>query len=219
MQTTRIISNISYNTLPFFEDKIKDLVARGIIDWAYWIKHNADEDDEKDHIHFVLKPAKRLDTSSLRDFFNEVDINHDKPLTCTMRWYATNSLDDWLLYAIHHPAYLSSKGQYRNEIYDWKDVKTTDEYALKHDIANIDLRKYLVLQWLEDAVRSNTPFFVLVQQGIVPISQRTQYEYQYRALQRAVGSEEQDKRWDELVKDGKVEYIQDAIPNLFDNHI
>jgi hypothetical protein len=193
MQTIRVISNISYNTLEFFETKINELTARRIIDWAYWVYHFADEDELKDHIHFVLKPSKRLETADLRDFFKEIDPNHDKPRTCTARWQPTNSMDDWLLYAKHDPAYLTSKGQYRRHHYEWKDIKATDEDALKADIACIDMRKYYILEWLEDAARSQTPFFVLVQQGLIPIAQRSQFEFQYNALTKAIENEKQHK--------------------------
>lgn len=191
MQTIRVISNISYNTIKYFESKITELVSRRIIDWAYWVFHLPDEDELKEHIHFVLKPSKRLETADLRDFFKEIDPNHEKPRTCTARWQPTNSMDDWLLYAKHDPAYLMSKGQYRRYHYKWEDIKATDEDALHADIAAIDMRKYLVLEWLEDAARSQTPFFVLVQQGLIPIAQRSQFEFQYNALARAIENEEQ----------------------------
>ena len=193
MQTIRVISNISYNTIEFFESKIAELVSLRRIDWAYWVFHLADEDELKDHIHFVLKPSKRLETADLRDFFKELDPNHDKPRTCTARWQPTNSIDDWLLYAKHDPAYLTSKGQYRRHHYEWKDIKATDEDALQADISCIDMRKYYILEWLEDAARSQTPFYVLVQQGLIPIAQRSQFEFQYNALRRAIENEKQGK--------------------------
>lgn len=209
MITSRIISNISYNTFSYFTSKVKDLTYRGIIDWCYWIKHLPDDDDTKEHIHFVLKPSKRIDTSDLRTFFFEADTNSDKPLTCTMKWFATNSLDDWLLYAIHHPAYLSSKGQSRIHLYQFKDIQSTDDDALRNDISAIDMRKYLVLQWLEDAARSRIPFFQLVQQGLIPISQRSQYEFQYKALWSDIHQAKAHPR-------AKLEYAQDDLPTPFD---
>ena len=55
------------------------------------------------------------------------------------------------------------------------------------------MRKYYILEWLEDAARSQTPFFVLVQQGLIPIAQRSQFEFQYNALTRAIENEKQGK--------------------------
>jgi hypothetical protein len=157
------------------------------------VYHLADEDELKDHIHMVLKPSKRLDTNDLRKFYNEIDPTNPLPRTCTMKWHATNSMDDWLLYAKHDPAYLSSKGQFRRYHYKWDDIQSTDLDSLRQDIAAIDMRKYLILEWLEDAVRNKTPFFILVQQGLIPIAQRSQYEFQYNALQRAIENESNGK--------------------------
>lgn len=191
VQTIRIISNISYNSLEFFESKIEELEKRKIIDWAYWIFHNADEDELKDHIHFVFKPSKRLDTSDIYEFFKEFDPTNPMPKGILKKWNSTNSMDDWLLYSKHDPAYLSAKGQYRRYHYKWEDIKATDLDALHCDINSIDMRKYYILQWLEDAVRSHVPFFKLVQDGLIPISQRSQFEFQYNALSRAIQNEEQ----------------------------
>lgn len=217
MQTIRTISNISYNTIEHFESKIAELENRRIIDWAYWVYHLADEDELKDHIHFVLKPSKRLETADLRDFFNEFDPTHEKPRTCTAKWQFANSMDDWLLYAKHDPSYLMSKGQFRRHNYQWKDIKATDYDALKADINSIDMRKYYILEWLEDAVRSQTPFFVLVQQGLIPIAQRSQYEFQYNALTRAIENEKQGKTGRKTAHEKPtLTPLDDAEPSPFD---
>lgn len=183
MKTFRTISNISYNSLAHFELQIRSLQARGVIEWAYWIYHLADTDETKDHIHFVLRPSSRIETNDLRKLFNEFDPTHpDKPLTCTCKWNFTNSMDDWLLYAIHDINYLKSKGQIRNHFYEWKDIRSTDPDALRSDINAIDMTKWNRLALLEKAARDGKPFFELVQNGVVPISQRAQYEQQYRAI-------------------------------------
>lgn len=183
MKTIKTISNISYNSIAHFEQCIKALWGGNKIDWAYWIYHKADTDETKDHIHFVLRPSSRVDTSDLRKFFNEVDPTHpDMPLTCTCKWNFTNSMDDWLLYAIHDINYLKSKGQTRNHFYEWKDIKATDYGALRQDIASIDMTKWNRLAILEKAVREDIPFAQLVQDGFIPIAQRAQYEQQYRAI-------------------------------------
>lgn len=183
MQTIKTISNISYNSLPFFESKIFDLVKRGIIDWAYWVCHVADTDETKDHIHFVLKPSKRLDTFQLKNEFNELDpLKPSKPLSVTSKWNYTNSMEDWLLYAVHDEAYLASKGQRRNVHYAFEDLKSTDEDALRADWNNIDFVKFSRMNRLANAVNKHIPFAVLVQQGVIPIAMRAQYECQYNAL-------------------------------------
>lgn len=183
MQTIRVISNIDYNTPEFFRRKIEDWYERGIIDWCYWILHQPDTDETKAHIHFVLKPSRRVDTADLRKDLFEFDPTHpDKPLTCTNAWHFTNSMDEWLLYAVHDVAYLQSKGQVRNIRYDYDDLQATDYDALRADWNAIDRTRFDRLRVLYEAVEKGTPFFQLVQSGLIPITQRAQYEFQYNAL-------------------------------------
>lgn len=189
MQTKRVISNISYNTPAYFENRVQALIDNKVIDWCYWIKHQPDTDETKEHIHFVLRPSSRLDTTDLRTFFNEIDLsNPSKPLTCTTKWMFTNSMDDWLLYAVHDQYYLASKGQNRNIKYEFSDISSTDQDALRADWNAINRMKYERLRFLMDAVENETPFAVLVQFGLIPIAQRSQFEYQYNALKSLVDS-------------------------------
>lgn len=182
MKTTRTISNITYNTLPFFEHVINDLAERGIIEWAYWILHKADSDDKKDHIHFVLRPSARIETTALRNAFLEPTADNPLPLAPTSKWFFTNSMDDWILYVLHDEAYLASKGQTRNYRYEIESLCATDRDALMADYNNIDRVKFDRLRRLAEAVYDGIPFVNLVQSGLIPISQRAQYEAQYRAL-------------------------------------
>lgn len=186
MQTIKTISNVSYNTPKFFENKILELEENGVIEWCYWVYHLADEDEKKDHIHFVLRPCKRLDTQDLRKHLFEFDPEHpNKPKTCTKVFKFTNSMDDWLLYAVHDTAYLRMKGQVRTHKYEYKDLRATDEDALLQDWQSIDKRKYMALYWLEEAVENNVPFYELISKGLVPIQQRSMYEFQYKDLLQA----------------------------------
>lgn len=182
MKTTRTISNIAYNSLNFFEYKMKDLADRGVIEWAYWIWHHADQDDKKDHIHFVLRPSCRLDTTELRATFFEFQADNPLPLAPTSKWFFTNSMDDWLLYVLHDEAYLASKGLKRNYRYDIEAVCATDRDALMADYNAIDRVKFDRLRRLAEAVYEGIPFVNLVQSGLIPVAQRAQWEAQYRAL-------------------------------------
>lgn len=182
MRTSRVISNISYNTSAFLNTKLLELEENGIIDWAYWIYHQADTDDTKNHCHLVLKPSKAIDTHRLYQFFLEIDLNSAKPLGVTKKWFFTSSISDWLLYAVHDNAYLNSKNLKRNFHYSIDDVLSTDFDALNYDWANIDRTKFDRLAILKDAVYNHKAFFELVQDGLIPIAQRAQYELQYKAL-------------------------------------
>lgn len=181
MKTIKTISNISYNTIDHFQGVIYDLEQRHIIDWAYWILHKAEEDERKEHIHFVLKPSQRVDTADLDKEFLEIDRTNAKPLGVTKVW-KTSKIEDWILYCSHDTGYLASKGQIRKYHYSYSDFGYTDEDAFLEDWHNINRVAYQRLEALAEAVKKRIPFALLVQQGIIPIAQRSQYEFQYKAL-------------------------------------
>jgi hypothetical protein len=209
------LSNVSYNTDDFFASKIAELEKNGIIEWCYWIRHQPDTDETKAHIHFTLKPSKRIDTAKLREFFYEFDPTNSLPLTCTKKWNPMNSMDDWLLYAVHDIPYLNSKGEYRKFHYEFKDLKATDYDALTADWHAINRKKYYVFQLLEDYARKHIPFFVLVQEGIVPIAQRSQFQFQYNDLCRAIENEDKQQSGrlqshEEIDEDGVIHNTRDT---------
>lgn len=179
MNTTRTISNISYNSLEFFEHKMNDLVSRRVLDWAYWIWHHADIDELKDHIHFVCKPAGKLDTFDLRKELMEFDPTHPtKPLTCTTNFHFTpnKNMDDWLLYVVHDKGYLAFKGQKRNYEYRFEDLKATDEDALRFAWNNIDRTKYSRMEKVIELASSGMSFVEIVRAGLIPMNQYNQYK-------------------------------------------
>lgn len=185
MRSRRILSNISFNSLDFFEYTINELFNDGVIDWAYWVKHYGDNDDKKDHIHFCFQPSSTIDTATFNKRFYEFSfVDTDKRAKRpTVKYMPVVSLDDWLLYCKHDRDYLLTKGLERIYFYDWSDFHTTDTLALEHDINNIDSTKYGRLSILRDGVKMRVPFAELIQQGQLPIAYRAQYEAQYRALQ------------------------------------
>lgn len=143
MNTIRIISSVSFNTLPFFEATVAKLCRQGkgqVLDWCHWIQHKPDSDQKKPHIHFVCKPSRRVDTNDLRREFIEptdalvvakaqrgeqVSPDDLKPLGC-LPFVTTNQMKDWLLYAVHDIPYLYQKGQTRKVHYERKEVQSTD---------------------------------------------------------------------------------------------
>lgn len=147
MNTIRVISSISWNTVSFFEEKIRSLSTPGkgqLVDWAHWIWHEPDTDQGKAHIHFVLKPSRRIDTNWLRQQFVEpsdafvaakyargetITIEDAKPLGVAP-FRQTSSISDWLRYSVHDEAYLLRKGQTRTFHYKFEDLHTTSQELL-----------------------------------------------------------------------------------------
>lgn len=130
MRTTKPISTISYNSEAYLEGVLNALVkAKKVAFWAY-IRHIAEEDEHKNHIHLYIEPNGKVDTMDLAEMFCEVDFeNPSKPLKC-VDW-RSSKWDDWYLYAIHDEAYLRMKFEERKYHYAKEDVVAMDEDELE----------------------------------------------------------------------------------------
>lgn len=184
MNTISLISNISYNTPEFFEAKIKALSSgdNRLIDWAHWIIHQPEDDEKKSHIHFVLKPSRRIDTNALRKEFLEspallveAKSQRGEPITDddlkplgVLPFDKTKNISDWLLYSIHDVRYLLKKGQVRRHHYEKSDVKSTDPDFLQVQWSDtIDPLQAMTERVLELRAQEKT-FGEILAAGLVP---------------------------------------------------
>ena len=104
--TAKPISTISYNTENHLKRVLDAFLSSDVIEDYRYIKHQG-EDGDKDHIHLLVFPNRRIDTAKFRVEFNEVDQSGgDKPLGCLP--FRSSKIDHWLLYVLHDPLYLSS---------------------------------------------------------------------------------------------------------------
>ena len=132
--TAKPISTISYNTEAFVKRKLEALFKAGTIEDYRYIKHDG-EDGDKDHMHLWIAPNRRLDTVKLREEFNDVTTEQDKPLGC-MPFRGSKTLD-WVMYAIHDALYLKSHksdndGDGKQE-YTLDDIETPFREQLERD--------------------------------------------------------------------------------------
>lgn len=139
MKTKKPISTISYNSKEFLVFLFSKLVKDRVIANFYAIYHHAEADEKSDHWHIYLEPNGQIDTMVLETMFNEFDSKHpDKPLRCRPFKFTKVDIeyhpDEWLLYAVHDPVYLESKGQSRKYIYDWEEILCRDKDQLIHDM-------------------------------------------------------------------------------------
>lgn len=184
MNTISLISNISFNSPEFFEAKIRALASgeNRLIDWAHWIIHKPEEDEKKSHIHFVLKPSRRIDTNALRQEFLEspalmleAKAQKGEPITAddmkplgVLPFDKTKNIVDWLLYSIHDVRYLLKKGQTRKHHYEKSDVQSTDPDFLQHQWSEaVDPLQAMTARVLELRAQEMT-FGEILATGIVP---------------------------------------------------
>lgn len=174
MQTSKLISTISFNTSAFLRGRCFDLVRQGLIEYAYWIEHKPEEDEKKSHFHVLIKPNKRLDTSALRNVFVEVVAGEDKPRGVLP--FQTSKTADWLQYAIHDIGYLIQKGQDRRWHYDRADVQSTDPENLEEDWRGLVGGANALVPRLEAMAKAGQSWKEVLSSNFLPVNQLFQYK-------------------------------------------
>ena len=108
MLTSCILSNISYNSEEFLKHQLNALLTSHQISFWCYIKHQAEDEELKNHIHLLMIPDTRLETVNLDSHFIEPVFDNDKPLKC-MLWHKVTCIYDWFLYDVHDSVYLKLK--------------------------------------------------------------------------------------------------------------
>lgn len=174
MRTSKPISTISYNTENFLRHQLNELVKNHRISDYMYIKHDAEQDEKKDHIHVWIKPNTLVDTMDLQTFLTELTPDNVKPLKCID--FRTSNTDEWILYCQHFRPYLASKGEMREFFYTREDFKYYDEDTFD-DLYNHAFKgsewakRNQILQMLND--KSFAPQD-LVLNGLVPLNLASQ---------------------------------------------
>lgn len=173
MQTSRLISTISYNSPSFLAGKLHDLVRQGIIEYAHWIWHEPEEDEKKQHAHILLKPNRRLDTSKLRNEFVEPVAGEDKPRGVLT--FDNSKIVDWVLYAVHDRAYLLQKCQSRKYQYKREDIKTTEPDLLDEHWRSAHEGENKKMQQVISLAEQGVDWREVLKMGIINANQLFQY--------------------------------------------
>lgn len=174
-QTSKLISTISYNTPLFLKGKVYDLVREGILEYGYWIWHEPESDETKQHAHLLVKPNRRLDTSALRNQFVEPVAGSDKPLG-VQPFRASNRVGDWLLYCSHDAQYLIRKGQTRVHHYTSKDFNSTDEDLFADDWRECHSTTDSKIPLLQEMAENGVSWVEVLKMGFIPVNQLFQYK-------------------------------------------
>lgn len=204
MKTRKSISSISYNTTAFLRDRLNELISLGHISYYFFIEHNAESNEKKDHTHLFLEPAKQIQTDDICKFLIQPDpFNHGLPLK-TMPFMSSH-FSDWYLYVLHDPVYLSSKGLHREYSYRKEFIEASDPDILDYLVMEISNLEVTGMDKILSAVQSGHSFRDMVMRGQVPIEQFRNYEQVYHFLSG------DDSEWALLkkllhdLKDGNIE--------------
>lgn len=174
MKTRKPISTISYNTPAFLELKLRELTRAKIISKWFYIKHQAESDEKKDHIHLYLEPAKQLQTLDLNDELIELADDGRAPLKCLD--FRSSKFDDWYLYNLHDIAYLARKGQSREHHYKKDDYVVSDTDEFDYMVHEIDMTEVNAMGALIAAMNGGANFTEVVMRGLVPPQLFPQYK-------------------------------------------
>lgn len=182
MKTRMPISTISYNSRPFLLNKLQELERNHRIDaWAF-IYHYSEADEKSDHFHVLMIPNGTLDTTVLRDEFNEFVPTNPLPLK-VIPFHLSKKIDDWILYNAHYRPYLTWKHQKRKYHYDFDCFASSDsmwlEYLINHALTASEFaERSATLKAIQDS-RNNLGS--LIDTGVVPLNMATSV-YAYRNL-------------------------------------
>lgn len=185
MRTRSIISTISYNTPDFLRVKLQDLKRAKVISEWYFIEHQPEKDEAKEHIHLLVVPSKQLQTDDLGECFIEPD-PPNPPRKC-LWWEITKDFKDWYLYAIHDPEYLASKNQSREWVYAQEQVQAHDRDYLDERVSKIDRVNLTSVSIVRQYVKSGLGFSDLLKSGSIPITQAYAYKLVFDTLGQEIG--------------------------------
>lgn len=175
MQTTKLISTVSYNTPNFLRGKLHSLVASAVIEYAHWVVHQPEEDETKSHIHLVLKPNRRLDTSALRNEFIEKLADEEKPRG-VLPFRSTSRISDWMLYSAHDVGYLLRRGETRKHSYDLPCFLSTCQDLLEEDWRDCHRSDDSKIPLLREYAKQGKTWVDILQLGFIPTNQLFQYK-------------------------------------------
>lgn len=175
MQTTKLISTVSYNTPNFLSGKLRSLVSSAVLEYAHWVIHEPEEDETKSHIHVVVKPNRRLDTSALRNEFVEKLADEEKP-RCVLPFRSTSRMSDWLLYSAHDTQYLLRKGETRKHSYELAQFGSTCRELLEEDWRECHRTDDSKIPLLREYAKQGKSWVDILQLGFIPTNQLFQYK-------------------------------------------
>lgn len=168
MNTSKLCSTISYNTPEFLSGKLYHLVQQGILEYAHWIWHKAEEDEKKGHAHVVIKPNKRLNTGALQNEFKETVSGEDKPRGVLP--FKSSKMQDWVLYSVHDEPYLLRKGlQTRKFTYQKSDLHTTEPDQLEEDWRDAHQGEDNRVKQVIELAKNGTPWRTVLEMGLIPV--------------------------------------------------
>lgn len=174
--TTKSISTISYNSEDFLVYKLNEFIKSKKIAYYIYVKHYAENDETKEHIHLLIEPYGKIDLPSLREEFREIDVHNPCNELGCMPFRVSNDFGDWYLYCCHDKDYLISKGLEKQFFYCRDDFKTNDFDNFIELVHQINFRKFKKDSEIINALKSGANKYDLLKSGLCSMREFYQYE-------------------------------------------
>lgn len=177
MKTSRAISTISFNTVPFLKLKLEELTNAKKISFWFFVPHKPEDDEggKREHVHVYIFPSKMLQTDDLKEEFKEYDSDKpDKPKGCIS--FKFSKFEDAYLYFIHDKRYLALKGQSRKYHYTHDDCISSDDDDLLAQVRSIDMLSLSPYADIQNAQQQGITFQEYFRRGTIPIQQVMLYQ-------------------------------------------
>ena len=97
MRTSKPFSTITYNSPDFLKKKMNELIISGDVSFWCFIKHKAEIDEKKDHIHLYVVPAVMFQTDCLKLHLQEPDPGKAGQFLTCISSRSSKTFDDWYL--------------------------------------------------------------------------------------------------------------------------
>lgn len=179
MKTTRPFSTISYNTAEFLCRKLDELVQKRILAFYCFVDHYPEDDELKRHKHLLCIPNGQVQTDSLTDLLQELDLTNPLLPPLGVKPWRSSRFDDWYLYASHDTAYLASKAQARKHHYQEADFVSSDSDYMHELICTIDRSKYAKTADFIAAIKRGVTLGEMIEKGQIPAPQFNQWSAMY----------------------------------------
>lgn len=177
MNTIKPFSSIWYGSPDFLKMKLDLLVKSRVLLFYAFIKHHAEEDEKKDHIHVYMVPDGRIDTDVIMNEIIEYDLINVLPIKLLP--IKSSKFREWYLYSTHNITYLLSLGQNRKYTYSKDDIITNEPDYLLEEIHHMDMSKINKIDIVRRAAERGVDFAQLVSDGQIPIQLIGQYQKAY----------------------------------------
>lgn len=185
--TKKPLSTISFNSETYLRSVLDKFVSSGKLQSWMYVKHLAEEDTKKDHIHLLLMPSSVVNPVAIRKEFIEPSFDKNSyDLGCLP--FVNSKISDWLLYSLHYEPYLNQKGLSRLNHYQLIDVITNESMDYVNQCfsdAVEGLQNSRIGSFLSMAMNGST-FGELLASGIVPPNHVIFYEKLFRTYKKVV---------------------------------